>query len=144
VTGRREVAPERRVRRLSRCRGIQKEKNLLLMLLITSLSYTTSDLAPARNGRRGRVGVGVALPPPSAGGTRGEAMRAGSRGGHSTKRHLAAKGASTDWGATGQDYSVELVRNSSAFDALFGPPFIYARTPAASGPRTDLSASETV
>jgi len=70
-------------------------------------------------------------------------MRAGSRGGHSTKRHLTAKGANRDLGATGQDYPVGLVSNSPAFDALFGPPFINACTTAASGPRTVLSASET-
>jgi len=138
------VAPERRVRRLTRCRGMQEGENLLLMLLMASLSDTTSDLAPARNGRRGGVGGGVASPPPSAGGASGEAMRAGSRGGHSTQRHLTAKGASKDLGATGQDYPVGLVSNSPAFDALFGPPFIYARTTAASGPGTVLSASETV
>jgi len=122
---------------------MQEGENLLLMLLMASLSETTSDLAPARNGRRGGVGGGVASPPPSAGSSSGEAMRAGSRGGHSTERHLTAKGARRDLGATGQDYPVGLVSNSPAFDALFGPPFINARTTAASGPRTVLSASET-
>ena len=119
------MAPERRVRGLSRFREMQEGENLLLMLLMASFSDTTSDLAPARNGRRGGVGGGVASPPSSVGDTSGEAMRAGSRGGRSRKRHLTANGASKDLGASGRVYPVGLVSNSPAFDALLCPPFIY-------------------